>query len=358
MNLVFRLIIVILILFPFGSQNRVVAQDTIDIKAIEKKIDKYMTYFSGENPGAVVSVMKRGDIIFNRAFGLANVETEKRMSVDMVFNIENISKSFTSLAIMKLVEKGKLDLDNSLVDIFQDFPDYGEKVKIKYLLNHTSGLVSFNSDSLNSNDDVIRFLKNQDQTYFESGSKFKYSNSEYVVLAKIIEEVSKLSYQEFMNKYIFKKLKINSPFFNTTNHTNSNLAIGHFKENNEYLPKMKFSQIYGEQGIFMSADDFAKWDKALYTNQLLSCEYLTKIFTANIIDEKRPNYYGSGWVLMERNKTRYYWHGGGGTGYTTLVLHLPDTDVTVLILTNRNDGYDFLKMSINIAKLFDENLKL
>lgn len=350
--------LIVVVLFSMFIQKHVLAQDTIDIKAIEKKMDKYMTYFSGENPGAVISVMKRGDIVFERAYGLANIETKIPMTVDMVFNLENISKSFTSIAIMMLVEKGKLNLDNNLPDIFKDFPVYGEQVKIRYLLNHTSGLKSYDSDSLNTNNDVIGFLEGQNQTYFESGSKFKYSNSEYLVLAKIIEEVSKLSYQEFMNKFIFKKLKIENVFLNSTNAQNINLAIGHFKENNEYSPEMKYSQVYGEQGIFMSANNFAKWNKALYTNKLLSCEYLSKIFTVNIIDEKRPNYYGFGWVLMERKETRYYWHGGLGNGYSTLVLHLPDTDVTVLILTNRNDGYDFLKMSIYIAKLFDKELKL
>jgi CubicO group peptidase (beta-lactamase class C family) len=358
MNLVSRLVIPIVILVSFGSQNRVFAQDTLDLKLKEKSIDRSMTYFSGDKPGAVVSVMKHGELIFKKAYGLANVSEKQNMTDDMVFNLENISKSFTSVAIMKLVEKGKLDLDNSLVDIFKNFPDYGEKVKIRFLLNHTSGLIDYNTDSLYSNDELLSFLKNKNKTLFESGTKFRYSNSEYAMLAKIIEEVSKLSYQEFMNKHIFKKLKINNTFLNTTNHTNINLAIGHFKENNEYLPKMKLSQIYGEHGIFMSADDFAKWDKALYTNQLLSCENLSKIFSLNILDEKRPNYYGYGWVLMKRNNTRYYWHGGGGNSYTSLVLHLPDTDCTVLILSNRNDGYDFLKMAIQIAKVFDKNIKL
>lgn len=351
-----RVVVIVLILTSFG-QVRANSQDTIDYVSIEKKLDDYMKYFSEDNPGAVISVMNRGDVIFKRAFGLANIKTKTAMNTEMVFNIANISKSFTALAVMKLVEKKKISLDNNLLDIFDDFPAYGEKVKIKYLLNHSSGLPSYNNEELKTNVEILDYLKKIDKTDYESGTKYRYSNAEYALLVSIIEKVSNMSYQDYMNKYIFKKLKIENAFINDFN-LSSTLASGHFKEDGEYYADQQFSKVFGEQGIFMSIENFAKWDKALYTNKLLSCENLSKIFTLNKIDEKRPSYYGYGWALMKRNNTRYYWHGGVGNGYTTMVLHLPDTDVTVLVLTNRNDGYDFLKMAIRVAKLFDKNIKL
>lgn len=358
MKLLLRFSTVLIICLIAISSSIAIENDTIDLVKAAEKLDRYMKFFSGENPGAVVSVMKKGDIVYKRSFGLANVETKQVMNEELVFNIANISKSFTSLAVMKLIEKGKLNLDNNLVDIFSDFPEYGAKVKVKHLLNHRSGIVAYDTEGFKTNDDVLDFLKEQEKTHFEPGTEFKYSNSEYALLAIIIEKVSGLSYQEYLNKVIFKKLKISNAFVSPTNEKAVNLATGHFKINGKYNANMQYSSIYGEQGVFMSIESFSKWDKALYSNKLLACESLSKIFSLNEVDDKKPSYYGYGWVLMERNETRYYWHGGTSTGYTTMVLHLPDTDMTVLILTNRNDGYDFLKMSIRIAKFFNKDLKL
>jgi len=274
-------------------------------------------------------------------------------------NIGELSKAFTSLAIMQLVEKGKLTLDQSLSDIIKDFPAYGANIKVRYLLNHASGLKSYNEDSISNNEEVLSYLKRQKQPEFEPGKEWIYSNSDYAILAYIIEKVSGLPYTGYIKKNIFKKIKLENTFFSGELTPEKNVANSHFKEDGVYNTKSALNSVYGEQGIFMNVTDYAKWDNALYTDKLLGCENLQKIFSVEEISgSSRKNYYGYGWALMERNNTRYYWHGGSGDGYTSLVLHLPDTDKTILILTNRNDGYDFLKMAIQIAKLFDKNLKL
>jgi CubicO group peptidase (beta-lactamase class C family) len=339
-------------------QFSVNAQDTLDLIRIEKNLDKYLTYFSNDNPGAVISVMKKGEIIFNRPYGLSNVQKKEPMSVDKTFNLAELSKSFTSLAVLKLVEKNKLSLDDNLQDIFSDFPEYGKKVKIRNLLNHTSCLADYNPDEIQFNDQVYEFLIKQNDTDQEPGLNWQYSNSDYALLAIIIEKVSGMTYKDFVRKYIFKKLSMNDTWF-ANEIENKNIAESHFKEDEVYKVKKELNEIYGEQGIYSNITDMAKWDKALYTDKLLKCESLDKIFTVEKMQfGNKISYYGYGWVLMEKNNVRYYWHGGSQGGYSNLILHLPDTHMTVLILTNRNDGYDFLKMSIYIAKLFDKDLKL
>jgi len=358
MKIEYKFFIVISYLF-FGLSGFVKAQDTLDYKDIEKQVDKYLTYFSGNNPGAVIGVLQKGEIIFSKAYGMADLSNNQVMSADMLMNIGELSKAFTSLAIMQLVEKGKLTLDQSLSDIIKDFPAYGANIKVRYLLNHASGLKSYNEDSISNNEEVLSYLKRQKQPEFEPGKEWIYSNSDYAILAYIIEKVSGLPYTGYIKKNIFKKIKLENTFFSGELTPEKNVANSHFKEDGVYNTKSALNSVYGEQGIFMNLTDYAKWDNALYTDKLLGCENLQKIFSVEEISgSSRKNYYGYGWALMERNNTRYYWHGGSGDGYTSLVLHLPDTDKTILILTNRNDGYDFLKMAIQIAKLFDKNLKL
>ena len=167
-----------------------------------------------------------------------------------------------------------------------------------------------------------------------------------------------MSYKDFLNKYIFKKLSMNNTFL-TEEISNKNIAAAHFKEDENYVVEKIINKIYGEQGIYSNSIDLAKWDKALYTEKLLKCKNLSKIFSVEkLSDGENVSKYNYGWVLMGKDGIRYFWHGGSQSGYSNLILHLPDTHMTVLILTNRNDGYDFLRMSIYIAKLFDKDLKL
>ena len=336
------------------------AQTNYNIDSIEKNIDKYLQYFSGNNPGAVVAVMKKGDMVFNKAYGLSNVEQDKVLKNNAAFNLANLSKMFTAMAIFQLNEKNKLSLEQSLTEVFPDFPAYGQKIKIKHLVNHTSGLMDFDEEKITNPEQVLASLKSRDTTTYIPGEKWEYSNVDYPLLALIIEKVSGKSYKEYMTKRIFKKIKTEQVFFVENMNDYSAVAAGHSKEDDQYVVDHQKSMIYGEQGIYMSSKDFAKWDKALYTDRLLDCETLSSFFSRAKLDngEYIPNYYGNGLVIMKRNDERYWWHGGSNNGYTHMYLHLPNHDLTVLILSNRQDGYDFLKMAIYIAKEFEKGINL
>jgi len=334
------------------------AQDTLNLNKIEKGVDKYLSYFSGENPGAVVTVIKKENVLFHKAYGQKNIETDTKLEGNELFNLGELSKSFTAVAIFKLVEKGKLNLDQTITSIFPDFPAYGDSIRIQHLLDHKSGLANFNPQEVKSNDDVYAFLALQNKAIFEPGSKFIYSNSDYPLLVNIIEEISNKSYEEFLIKHVFRKLKMDHSYF-IDEIANKNIAVSHVKKEDRYVAEMPTGIILGDRGIFMNATDYVKYDHALYINKLLDCESLQKIFRVEKLNNKENvSDYTCGWALMAKGGVRYFWHGGSQGGYSNLVLHLPDTQTTILILTNRNDGYDFLKMAIYIAKLFDKDLKL
>jgi CubicO group peptidase (beta-lactamase class C family) len=336
------------------------SQQNYNIDSIEKNIDKYLKYFSGDNPGAVVSVMKKGDILFNKAYGLSDVPGNKKLENNEAFNLANLSKMFTAMAIFKIAEKNKLDIDNTLTEIFFDFPTYGSKVKIRHLINHTSGLPDYDTDKISNQNELIGYLKNQKETKFLPGAKWEYSNSDYPLLVEIIEKVSGKTYNDYVHKNFFKKIKTENTFLIEDIHNNPNIAKGHIKEDEQYIVTKDLSTIYGEQGIFMNTEDFARWDKALYTNKFLDCETLSAFFSRGKLNngDNIPSYYGHGLVLMERNSEKYWWHGGSAIGYTNMYLHLPDYQLTVLILANRQDAYDFLKLSIYIAKEFEPTINL
>ncbi len=358
MNILFkRTYLLAISLILLNSQN-LFSQEQLNLELIESNINWFFTDFVGDKPGIVVSVMKQGDIIFNKAYGYSNIESKEKMTVNKAFNLAALSKSFTSVAILKLEEKNKLSLEDNLTDIFKDFPEYGKRVKIKNLLNHTSGLKNYNSDQVKSNKEVLDFLKTQDSLDFEPNTKQKYSNTDYSLLAQIIEKESRKSYKDYLNKIFFKKYSMENIFL-TENILTELVAMPYYKEDKEYLPKTVLSNIYGEQGIYTNTSDYLKWVSFLLKEKIISSENINKMFSLKDLNELAANNsYAYGWVIMQRNGEKYFWHGGADFGYSNLVLYLPDYDLTVLLLSNKNDGNNYLKIAIDIAKQFEKDLKL
>lgn len=334
----------------------VFAQDDVDHKKIEEKIDKFLTYFSGNNPGAVVTVVKQGNVVFNKAYGLANSETGEKMQTDKAFNLAEISKAFNVMAVYKLIERNKLSLEDNLTSIFPDFPQYGSKVKVYNLLNHTSGLQKYDESVIQSNEEVYNYLTQQDDLLFEPDSKQQFSNSDYALLVKIIEKVSRKSYSKYMHKYVFKKLDLENTYIGKER-DKVNIAEPHFKVDSIYEVRRTENNILGFQGIYSTAGDIVKMSEAFYTDDYLSQGSLKQIFTAKKLDfGSKESYYKYGWYVMEKNGVKYNWIGASCCGYSNLIFILPEMQTTVLILSNRNDAYDFLKLAIEIAKLYNKFL--
>ncbi|MCK5029047.1 MAG: beta-lactamase family protein [Bacteroidales bacterium] len=358
MNLLYKRVCFLAIgLILFNSQN-LFSQEELNIKLIESNVDWFFTDFVGDKPGIVVSVMKQGDIVFNKAYGYSNIESKVKMTTDKAFNLAALSKTFTSVAILKLAEKKKLSLEDNLTDIFKDFPEYGKKVKIKNLLNHTSGLKNYNLDQIKNNKEVLDFLKSQDSLVFEPNTQQKYSNADYSLLAQIIEKESKKSYKDYLRKIFFKKYALGNTFL-TEDLLAELVATPYFRVEKEYESKSVLSNIYGEQGIYTNSSDYLKWASSLYENKIISSENVSKMFSLQDLNElSANNSYAYGWVIMQRNGEKYYWHAGTDFGYSNLVLYLPDYEITVLLLSNKNDGSDYLRTAIKIAKQFEKDLKL
>lgn len=358
MSFIYKINILIVLILQMLFIN-VLAQTTNSKETIEKSIDSYITYFSGDYPGAVISVIKDGDLVFNKAYGLSNVTDSVRMNTDLVFNLAGLSKTFTAYAVLSLVERNKLNLNDNISDIFKGFPEYGQKVKIKNLLNHTSGLNNFDAQNTKSNEDVLNYLMEQDSVIYEPGTKWQYSNSDYALLVKVIEKKSRKSYKKFLEKYVFKKFEMDNSFLTEDINKIENLSEAHFKINNQYKIDKELSLVYGEQGIYTNSIDYSKWVNVLFGADVKGNNIAKQIFElAKLNNGDIIPCTGLGCSIMVKNGIPYYWQGGSFGGYTNFVLHFPRTKTTILILTNRNDSYDLLRLSIQIAKLYDNQLLL
>lgn len=301
-------------------------------------------YKPGE-PGAAVLVARNGKVIYRNAFGMANMELGVAMKPEMVFEIGSMTKQFTAVSILMLMEQGKLSLDDEITKYIADYPTQGNKITIHHLLTHTSGIKSYTGmmewRPLWRKDmqpmEMIDLFMNQPMD-FAPGEKYLYNNSAYFMLGYIIEKASGLTYPEFLEKNIFKPLQMSNTFYGSQTRIIPGRAAGYQNQdgftNAEYL---SLTQPYSAGSIMSNVDDLLKWQLAISDNRLVKKETIAKAFIDYKLNNGTPIHYGYGWGLNEINGSRTIEHGGGIFGYTTNGIWLPDEDVYVVMLTNRDD---------------------
>ncbi|MBL7858988.1 MAG: serine hydrolase [Cyclobacteriaceae bacterium] len=299
------------------------------------------TYKSGE-PGATALVAKAGKPIFRQAYGMANLEHNVVMSPEHVFEIGSITKQFTAVGILMLLEQGKLALEDPITKFITGYPTHGHTITIHHLLTHTSGIKSYTSmerwTKLWRNDmtplEMIDLFKNEPMD-FAPGEKWEYNNSAYFMLGYIIEKASGIPYPEFLEKNIFIPLGMKNSYYGSQSAIIKNRAQGYQKKegyvNAEYL---SLTQPYAAGSIMSNVDDLLTWQLALQSGKLVKKETLQKAFTNYKLNNGKPTNYGYGWGLSEINGSATLEHSGGIFGYTTNAVYLPKEDVFVVVFSN------------------------
>ena len=325
-----------------------------------EKIDAILTSAglkSTNVPGAAVLVLKNGETLFERSYGVTDLKTLHRIDERTNFRLASFTKQFTAMAIMLLVRDGKLRYDEPLTGIFPDFPEYGKAITIRMLLNHTSGLQDYEDlmpkpepnvpvEQIQIKDSgVLELLKHQSSTRFPPGSKWEYSNSGYVLLGVIVERVSGESFPDFLHNRIFSPLKMN----NTVAYVHGknqvpNRAFGHTIENRTWTQtdQSSTSATLGDGGVHSSLEDLAKWDRALHNNTLLSPDEmraaLIPVKVPGVIEpDGTPAQYGFGWFLNPYKGHHRMWHYGETVGFRTAIQRFLNDDLTIIVLCNRAD---------------------
>lgn len=305
----------------------------------EQEVDRIFAAYEGEQtPGAVVRVIRDGQPVLTRNYGMANIEERIPVTAETNFRLASLSKQFTAMCVLMLVDRGELDLDASLTDIFPDFPEYGGGITITHLLQHTSGLLDYepfvpeDSPVQVTDAGVLDLMRRQDRTDFEPGSEHRYSNSGYAVLAMMVEQVSGQTYPEFLKRNIFEPLGMR----HTVAHkegvsTVTARAFGYHVTDDgvEFSDQSPWSAVLGDGGIYTSVVDLSLWDAALYAGDLVSAELKRQAFTPFLED------YGFGWRIDEYRGHLRMHHSGSTVGFRNFIQRFPDDRLTVIVLSNR-----------------------
>jgi CubicO group peptidase (beta-lactamase class C family) len=314
-------------------------------------------------PGASVLVIYKDVPIIRRSYGFANMEEQTHVTSVTNFRIASLTKQFTAAAILLLAEEKnrQLQLDDRIREKWlPTLPEATSAITIRHLLTHTSGLIDYedviddNADPNHqlSDSDVLDILSSQNRTYFTPpGTRYRYSNSGYTLLALIVELASEKRFADFLREQIFLPLQMNDTVaYEKEISTIAHRAFGYSNNGSSWIQtdQCQTCAVLGDGGIYSSIDDLAKWDAALYDNRLLSLESLRLAFTPAVRTDDPAIQYGMGWQIS----ADMIWHLGETTGFRSVILRFPKRRLTIVVLTNRNSPTPYQTALIIAHRLF------
>jgi CubicO group peptidase (beta-lactamase class C family) len=332
------MLVLLLAVFLFGVQAGH-AQREQPAAAMDREMS---AVYPPDNPGAAVVVVKNGQVIFRKGYGMANLELQVPMKPEMVFRLASVTKQFTAVAIMMLVEQGKLSLHDDLTKFFPDYPTAGRKITVENLLTHTSGIKDYLNkvwpERMSENlrpQQLIDLFKNE-SLEFDPGAKEGYANANYVLLGAIIEKLSGQDYAEFIEHQIFKPLGMSHSSYCRTQPLMPNRVSGYLKRDNVYINAAYFSmtQLFAAGAICSSVDDLALWDAAISANKLLKPSSWDQIFTPYKLSSGVTEGYAYGWVISKFLERPMASHAGGIPGFRAYVMRIPGDRLYVALLSN------------------------
>jgi CubicO group peptidase (beta-lactamase class C family) len=308
------------------------------------KIDAMLSaQFRPQEPGGVALITRNGKVVYSKAFGMANIELNIPMKPGNIFRIASITKQFTAVAILQLMEQGKINLQDNISRFIPDYPAQGNKISIEHLLTHTSGIQDYTRIKDYSNQvarsvspaEMIDYFKNE-PLRFAPGTKWEYSNSNYFILGYIIEKLSGKTYAQYLEDSIFKPLGMSASTYASDSRIINNRASGYTRGDTafENAPQISMTQPYAAGAILSTVGDLAKWQQAVQTDRLVKKQTINKAFTRYELTDGSATGYGYGWRIGRFYESSIFWHGGLINGFAAIELYLPKEDVFVTILTN------------------------
>ncbi|MCO6496399.1 MAG: beta-lactamase family protein [Chitinophagaceae bacterium] len=314
------------------------------LKAYKDSIQAFyekMLVRSGFNGSMLV--VKNGVVLFEAYKGYANFKTKDTLTEHSAIHLASVSKTFTAMAVLKLVQEGKLNLDDSLQKFFPGFPYEG--VTVKTLLNHRSGLPNYAYFMENLKWDQSKFCTNRDilnymiefkpDKYYNPDKRFNYCNTNYSLLALVIEEVSGMSYEDYLRKTIFLPLGMKDTFvYNPDRDTAT--AVPSYDQRGRLEATTWLDKGYGDKNVYSTPRDMFKWDQALTAGKVVNKELLEAAYTPYSNERRGIKNYGLGWRMnVYPNGRKIIFHNGWWHGNNTVFIRDIQDSLTIIVLGNK-----------------------
>ncbi len=341
------------------SINFIYAQQKTDVQLVTY-FDKILSaQFKADEPGAAVAVVQAGQVIHRQGYGLANLEWGIPIQPDTVFRLASITKQFTATAIMLLQEHGKLSVNDPLTKFLPTYTTSGHEILVHHLLTHTSGIKSYTSIEGWFPHKIVHDMTpqalcdafSQIPFDFKPETQFLYNNSGYHLLGMVIEQVSGVSYEHFIQENIFRPLGMDHSYYMSNEPIIHKRASGYGRSEHGFrnAAYLSMTQPYAAGSLGSTVDDLVLWAAAVRNHRLVSSEMQASMFTPVKLAEGKMENYGYGWGIGDYCGHRFVHHGGGIHGFATFIAQFLDEPVTIIILANRED-FDPGPCTLKIAR--------
>lgn len=360
MNLQRKLVFTLLLITGF-SFTKSFAQTLPDstIKKIDNLFQEWNNTFS---PGCTIGIVMNDQLVFSKGYGMANLEYEIPNTPQTIYHMASVSKQFTAYSIVLLAKQGKLSLDDDIHKWLPWFPDLKEKITIRNLLNHTSGirdqwqLLAISGtrlDDVITQDQIIKVLSKQQALNFKPGEKYMYSNSGYTMLAEIVKAVSGQTLRQFSDSGIFKPLGMNSTHFHDDyTEIEKNRAYSYDRIDSTHFANSILSYSNdGATSLFTNIPDMSKWVMNFYDTKAGDQKTIEELTRNGILNSGEKISYAEGIVSNTYKGWRQFSHSGSDAGYRTNVSVFPDLKMGFMVFSNLGGFNPTLKTN-QIADLF------
>lgn len=323
--------------------------------------DLFSTMFERDQFNGNVMVIKKGEIVYQGSFGLKNIDPIDTLQLGDRFRLASVSKQFTAAAIVQLKEKGKLSYDQNIKDFIPDLPYEG--ITIRHLLNHVSGLPDYEAlldenwkpelkyndleRFVSGNEDIINMMIDmKPQVDFKPEEKWEYSNTGYLLLATIVSKASGMPFETYVKENIFDPAGMGSVVYDYVPGLDPNMPERVFGYRTELDGEKVFEDMHyvnpvqGDGGIYASLEDLRKWDRALYTDKIISEASKKEVFSPFVLKNGDTTDYGFGWFLDKSpSGKKVVLHSGGWVGFRTFIYREIEEDNCFILLSNNSDSY-------------------
>jgi CubicO group peptidase (beta-lactamase class C family) len=303
------------------------------------------------SPGCALAVARDGKLIYTKGYGLANLEQDLPITPDSVFDIGSTSKQFSAASILLLEKQGKLSVNDDVRKYIPELPDYGKKITILHLLNHTSGLRDYlvlfelagvNTDSVTTDDEALALVTHQKSLNFDPGSDWLYSNTGFFLLSIIVKRVGGESLSDFAAQNIFQPLGMRHTQYRDS-HTllipNRALAYDPIEKGKGFTFDVSYFEQTGDGAVHTTVGDLLKWDENFYTAQVGGKPFLDEIQQQGMLNSGKTLEYAKGLFIGNYRGLRTVRHGGAWGGYRADLLRFPEQHFSVVCLCNRSDSH-------------------
>ena len=333
-------------------------QEEPALAAVEQLLEQA---YPDTEPGAAVIATRGGEVVFRGGRGLASMELQVPIEPDTAFCLASVTKLFTAVATLQLVESEDLDLYETAQSFLPQLA-HAEDVEVEHLLTHTSGipdlaeLPRYFERHLHEEvtpDELIEYVADE-PLQFQPGTRYSYSNSNYAILARIVELASDMSWEDFLRERQFEPAGMESTRAGGHRRIVPGAANGYVLDDDGWRRSsfLSFTQGFGLGGLFSTVEDLARWQRALVAGELVSLDTLEEAWTPYPLEDGSSGRCGHGFMVPTDAGIRLVHHGGGIDGWRCHVLLLPDDDIFVAVLTNREaEGNDPQRVTSRIARL-------